>query len=78
VNILDVNIGEKVLGYNPDTEKNEFVTVKDRHVNGKKKVYRIKTESGKTLECTMDHKLLIEHGMKPLSEVIENGYAVKV
>lgn len=78
VNILDVNIGEKVLGYNPDTEKNEFVTVKDRHVNGKKKVYRIKTESGKTLECTMDHKLLTEHGMKPLSEVIENGYAVKV
>lgn len=78
VAMMDVQIGEKVLGYNPDTKENEFVSVKDRHVNGRKKAFRIKTESGKILECTKDHKIMTEMGMRTLEEIMELGLKVKV
>lgn len=76
--MLDVQVGEKILGYNPSTKENEFVPVKDKHINGKKKVFRIKTESGKILECTKDHKIMTEIGMRTLEEIIALELAVKV
>lgn len=78
INMLDVKVGEKVLGYNPNTGKDEFNSVKDIHHNGKKKVYRIKTKSGKVLECTEDHKIMTESGMKTLKEIKENKLKIKI
>ena len=76
--MLDVEVGEKILGYNSKTKKDEFNPVKDIHHNGKKKVYRVKTESGKTIECTEDHKIMTEYGMRTLKEIKEQGLKVKV
>jgi DNA polymerase-3 subunit alpha len=78
INMLDVKIGEKVLGYNPDTNKDEYNPVKDIHHNGKKKVYRIKTKSGKVLECTEDHKIMTDGGMKTLKEIRDNKLKIKI
>lgn len=78
IDMLEVRIGEKVLGYNPNTGKGEFNSVKDIHHNGKKKVYRIKTNSGKALECTEDHKIMTESGMKTLREIRENKLKIKI
>lgn len=78
INMLDVNIGERVLGYNPEIGEDEFSLVKDIHHNGKKKVYKIKTKSGKVLECTEDHKIMTEVGMKTLKEIKENKLKVKI
>lgn len=78
IDILDVKIGERVLGYNPDTGEDEFNSVKDIHHNGKKKVYRIKTKSGKILECTEDHKIMTESGMKTLKDIINNKLKIKI
>lgn len=78
INMLDVNIGEKVLGYNPENNKNEFNPVKDIHHNGVKKVYRIKTKSGKVIECTEDHKIMTEDGMKSLRYIVDNKLKIKV
>ncbi len=78
INMLDVNIGERVLGYNPDAGEDEFNPVKDIHHNGKKKVYRIKTKSGKILECTEDHKIMTENGMKTLKEIRDNNLKIKI
>ena len=78
IKMLEVNIGENILGYNPETKSNEFNPVKDIHNNGKKKVYRIKTKSGKVLECTQDHKVMTEFGMKTLREIIDNKFKIKV
>lgn len=76
--MVDVKVGERVLGYNPDKKENEFVSVKNKHANGKKKVFRIKTESGKVLECTKDHKIMTEVGMRTLEDIIAMGLKVKV
>jgi len=78
INMLDVKIGEKVLGYNPETGEDEFNPIKDIHHNGKKKVYRVKVKSGKILECTEDHKIMTESGMKTLREIRENKLKIKI
>lgn len=78
IDMLDVKIGEKVLGYNPETGENEYNPIKDVHHNGNKKVYRIKTKSGKVLECTEDHKIMTEFGMKTLKEIKENKLKIKI
>jgi DNA polymerase-3 subunit alpha len=78
IDMLEVRVGEKVLGYNPNRLENEYNSVKDIHCNGKKKVYKIKTKSGKVLECTEDHKIMTEKGMKTLKEIIEDNLKIKV
>jgi DNA polymerase-3 subunit alpha len=74
INLLDVEIGEEILGYNIHSKFDEYVKVKDKISNGKKKIYRVKTING-TLECTMEHKILCEDGkMRPLKEIIKDTY----
>ena len=78
IDLLDVKEGEKVLSYNTKTKKNEYNRVKKVHHNGKKKVYKIKTSSGKVLECTLDHKIMTEEGMKTLKEIIDKKLKIKI
>lgn len=78
INILDVRIGEEIKCYNEKEKKNEFKKVKDIIHNGTKKVYQIKTISGKILECTLDHKIMTEGGKKTLQEIIEKKIKIKV
>lgn len=77
IKILDVKIGEEVLGYNSKTKKDEFNKVKKIHNNGKKKIYRIKTKSGNVLECTLDHKIMTKNGMKSLKEIMDSKFQIK-
>lgn len=78
VPLLEVKPGEMVKSYNPDSKKDEWVPVKARHENGQKKLYRIKTKSGKVLECTLDHKLMTEEGMRTLKEIRDRNLKVKI
>lgn len=78
INLLDVNIGEEILGYNTKKEKNEYNKVKNIHKNGKKKIYKIKTSSGKVLKCTLDHKIMTNKGMKTLGEAVRNYLYIKI
>lgn len=77
IKLLDVNVGEKVLSYNSKTNKNEFNTVKEIHHNGIKKIFKVCTKSGNTLECTLDHKIMTNQGMKTLEEIIHSEYQIK-
>ena len=70
--IKDVKIGEEV------NSVNGFVKIKSVYQNGKKKLYKIKTASGKTLTCTFDHKLQTCEGMKTLEEIISRKLKVVV
>lgn len=66
IGLLDVEVGEEILGYNPETKMDEFNPVKKIHYNGLKKIYQAKTSSNRVLECTLDHKILTGSGMKTL------------
>lgn len=65
VTISNVKIGEKIK-----TPKG-YACVVNKHNNGVKRIYRITTESGKKIECTIDHKFLCENGeILPLYEIL--------
>ena len=79
IKMLDVQIGEKVLGYNTATKKDEFNPVKDIHKNGVKQVCKIKTSlGGNELECTLDHKIMTNVGMVELREIIKENLKIKI
>lgn len=71
-------VGDFVKCYNPKTKENEFNRVLNIHHNGKKRIFKITTESGKTLKCTLDHKIMTEKGMRTVKEIMEIGLKIKL
>ena len=47
-----------------------FVTVKNKFDQGAKKVVRVRTSSGKSITCTLDHKLQTDEGMMRLEDIL--------
>jgi len=62
--IKDVIPGDKVLA------ETGYVNVVKRYDQGKKKVFKITTASGKVLKCTLDHKIRTDEGMMTLEDII--------
>jgi len=60
--IKEIQVGDIVECYNEKTKKKEFKKVSKFFNQGRKKVYKFITESGKILEATEDHKVLTEDG----------------
>ena len=67
VTLEEVSIGDKINS--PDG----FIDIVNKYENGEKELYEICLESGKTIQCTLDHKFLTENGIKSLIEIIENN-----
>lgn len=78
IKINEAIVGEEILGFNPKDKKDEFNKIKNIYNNGIKKVYRVKTKSGKILECTLDHGIMTKEGMKTLGEILKNKDKVKI
>lgn len=69
--LSEVEIGDYVLS------PNGFVEVLDVIYNGEREVYEIEFESGKTLECTLDHQLLCNDDKKyTVKEIFERNLNV--
>lgn len=67
----DVKIGDLIY------TKHGFSRVLDKIESGKKRLYKIITESGYTLKCTLDHKIDCYDGIqRPLHEIIENNHLI--
>jgi DNA polymerase III subunit alpha len=76
IKLKDVQIGDKVMAYDLDNDKNHFVPVLDV-MKGERELYEVTLDDGKTHRISMDHKLLCEdRKMRPLKEIIEKGYSV--
>lgn len=56
-----------------DEAKKEFTTANYLEVfkNGKKPVYKVTFEDGKTVTCTKEHKFLTKGGFKPLEDALD-------
>lgn len=77
IKLLEVEIGEEVLAYNTNNNVNEYVVVENIYNSGEQEVYLIKTESGKQVECSLNHFILSEEGKKPLSEILSKKNKIK-
>ena len=65
--IKDVVPGDKVLA------ETGYVNVVKRYDQGKKKVFKITTATGKMLKCTLDHKIRTDEGMMTLEDIISKN-----
>lgn len=71
-NLDEVRIGDYVLAPSDSDNSDELVEVVDKFDNGIQDLYEITLESGRTIECTIEHKFLCEDGViRPLWEIIE-------
>jgi hypothetical protein len=71
-----IEVGEFVLAPISDID-NDFIKVVDKVYNGNKELFEVTTESGKTITCTLDHKLLCEDNvLRPLSQIIEEDWQI--
>jgi len=70
--IKDVQAGEHVLS------KNGFVKVLDIMNQGKKKLVKLTTASGKVLCLTKDHKVDTEKGMMRLEDALKNKLKIRI
>jgi DNA polymerase-3 subunit alpha len=71
ISIKDIDLGDKINS--PDG----FVEVVNKYDNGEKELFCITLESGKEIECTLDHKFLCEDGIvRPLYEIISENYMI--
>lgn len=74
--LKDVQIGDLVKAYNVETDCDHLVEVLDVMAN-ERELYEITLEDGRSLKISLDHKLLCEDKvMRPLREIIKNGYSV--
>ena len=62
--MYDVVAGDEVLS------PAGFVSVKNKFDQGKKRVFRISTASGKVITCTLDHKFMTDEGMMRLEDIL--------
>lgn len=74
--IKNILINEYVKA--PSENGDEFVLVTDKINQGIQEMYEITLESGKTIECTMNHKFLCEDGIiRELKEIIECDHKIQ-
>jgi replicative DNA helicase len=66
--------GFRVLSLNTDTWKLEPGTVTNAFCTGTKPVYRLKTQLGRTIRATGNHKFLTIHGWKRLDELTSDDH----
>jgi hypothetical protein len=73
--IEEVEIGDMILA--PSKNGDIYVEVIDKIDNGEKELFEITLESGRTIECTIDHKFLCSDGIvRPLYEIIEENHSI--
>lgn len=56
ISICDIPVGAKITGFNANNERTT-VEITAKKCNGYRRCYRIRTESGKELVCTGNHRL---------------------
>lgn len=67
VAIKDINVGDTILG------SNGWTTVLIKHHPKIKKVYKIKTKSGKEIICSLEHQFPTNNGRKSIKEGLRIG-----
>lgn len=77
--IADVKVGDFVKAPTSDYTSDEFVEVLAKYNNGVQELYEVILESGKTINCTLNHKLLCGDGVtRKLSDILSGDYTVVV
>jgi len=74
--LYEIQKGESVMSFNPNTNMDEYVTVLDKHEN-QAELYEVELDDKRTITCSMNHKLMCsDYKMRPLSVILEEKWGV--
>lgn len=78
--LKDVKKGEWVLSRDEKTGETIQVQVANLHNHGEQELVRVTLDSGKTIECTLDHKFRVKdtNEMLPLWQILQANLSVEV
>jgi len=69
--IADINIGDEVISFHPETMETSFTKVTHHYIRETiKKIYNIKTISGREIIATEDHKFMTSSGWIEVKDLI--------
>jgi DNA-directed RNA polymerase beta subunit len=72
--IKDIQIGEEVLSFNPDTFDISKTYVVNQFIRKNEfPIYKVKTISGRSIRATSDHKFMTNYGWKTVSDLINDS-----
>lgn len=73
----ELEIGEEILYPDLYSNTDKFTIVKDKFDNGDKEVFEITLESGKTINCTLNHQFMCDDGFKrTCEEIFRDGHRI--
>lgn len=77
--ICDVVVGDKVITFNPETQKQTVAKVSYTYANKTlKKMYKVTTFNGRQIQATYDHQFMTSEGWKPLEDIHENSTLIGI
>ena len=69
--ICDVKIGDKVITFNPETQKQSITSVTHTETHPtEKQLFTIYTTSGRKISATFDHRFMTSEGWKRLEHLV--------
>jgi DNA-directed RNA polymerase beta subunit len=77
--ICDVVVGDKVITFNPETQKQTVAKVSYTYAaKTSKKMYKVTTFNGRQIQATYDHQFMTSEGWKPLEDIYENSTLIGI
>jgi len=69
----DIKIGDLIKAPDIKNNRDTFIKIKDKMINGVQDIVEITLESGKTIKCTLGHKFLFtDNIIRPISSFLQN------
>lgn len=77
--IKDINVGDHVITFNPDNQKQTIARVSHIYANQTtKKMYHVTTINGRRIQATYDHQFMTSEGWKPLEDIHEHSSLIGI
>lgn len=71
----EISIGDKIKAYNVSEKSDHYVNVVNIYHN-EVELFEVELEDGRTISCSMKHKLLTENGMHTLEHILKNDLRI--
>jgi DNA-directed RNA polymerase beta subunit len=77
--ICDIIVGDEVITFDPDTQKQTTAIVSHTYANKtNKKMYELTSINGRCIKATYDHQFMTSEGWKRVEDIIENETLVGI
>lgn len=74
--MFEIKIGEEILSYDINNQKDTYIKVKEIY-NNSRELFEVEFKDGRTVKCSMDHKFFCsDKKMRPLNKILEENWEI--